>query len=67
MTTPHLRLTGCSLITDRALVGTWGSPDAELIAIQAGAEVHYGCSTIVIRGPIALAPDNTFAARAVWS
>lgn len=65
-----LGLAGCSSEdlgpTDQALVGRWGSPDAELIAIQAGAELRYGCSTVVIRRPIALAPDLTFAARGEW-
>lgn len=44
----------------RTLIGDWGSSDAELIAIQAGAEVRFGCSTIVIRAPIALSEANTF-------
>jgi hypothetical protein len=49
--------------SERVLVGTWGSPEAELIAIQAGAEVRAGCTTIVIRTPIALTEVNTFSTR----
>jgi hypothetical protein len=60
-------LAACSSDTngpsDRVLVGTWGSPDAEFIAIQAGAEVRAGCSTIVIRTPVALTDANTFATQ----
>jgi hypothetical protein len=49
--------------SDRVLVGTWGSPKAEFIAIQAGAEVRAGCTTIVIRVPITLTESNTFSTR----
>jgi hypothetical protein len=45
------------------LIGTWGSPDAELIAIRAGAEVRLGCATIIIATPIPLSASNTFATR----
>lgn len=60
-------LAACSSETagpsSHALTGTWGSSEAELIAIQAGAEVRFSCSRIVIRAPIALSETNTFEAR----
>lgn len=60
-------LAGCSsdmsAPSDGVLVGTWGSPEAEFIAIQAGAEAHAGCTTIVIHSPVILAENRTFAAR----
>lgn len=49
--------------TSRVLLGTWGSSDAELVAIQAGAEVRFGCSSIVIHSPISLSETNSFEAR----
>lgn len=49
--------------TGRLLLGTWGSSDAELVAIQAGAEVRFGCSSIVIHSPISLSETNSFNAR----
>lgn len=45
------------------LTGTWGSRDAEFVAIQAGAEMRAGCSTIVIRTPVTLTDANTFTSR----
>jgi hypothetical protein len=47
--------------SDQVLVGTWGSQAAEFVAIQAGAEVRTGCTTIVIRSPVTLTEANTFA------
>jgi hypothetical protein len=49
--------------SERVLIGNWGSPDVELIAIRAGAEIRVGCATIVIERPIALTEDNHFAAQ----
>jgi hypothetical protein len=49
--------------SDRVLVGSWGSPEAEFIAIQAGAEARTGCTTIVIQAPVTLAENNTFTSR----
>ena len=40
--------------SDQVLVGTWGSEAADIVAIQAGAEVRTGCSTIVIHSPVTL-------------
>jgi hypothetical protein len=63
-------LAACSSDTggpsERLLLGSWGSPAAEFVAIQAGAEVRAGCSTIVIRTPVALTNANTFATSGEW-
>jgi len=49
--------------SDQVLVGTWGSETAEFVAIQAGAEVRTGCTTIVIHTPVTLTEANTFTTR----
>ena len=46
------------------LQGQWGSEEAELIAILAGAELRFQCAVAVIDDPIMLTPENTFSARA---
>lgn len=46
------------------LRGQWGSAEAELIAIAAGAELRFGCAGAVIDDPIALTDANTFTATA---
>jgi hypothetical protein len=48
---------------DRLLVGQWGSADAELIAIEAGAEVRMACATVIINDPISLTAEQSFVAR----
>jgi hypothetical protein len=45
------------------LVGRWGSPTAELVAIHAGAELTDGCNTVVINEPITLREDGSFQVR----
>ena len=47
----------------RLLIGNWGSPAAELIAIRTGAEVRLACATIIIDNPIPLNASNTFATQ----
>ena len=42
------------------LVGMWGSPTVELVAIHAGAELTDGCNTVVIEEPIVLREDGSF-------
>ncbi|HEU4955809.1 MAG TPA: hypothetical protein VFT28_14580, partial [Gemmatimonadales bacterium] len=49
--------------SDQVLVGSWGSAAAEFIALQAGAEVRTGCTTIVIHAPVTLTEANTFTTR----
>jgi hypothetical protein len=46
------------------LRGQWGSDQAELIAIAAGAELRFGCAAAVIDDPITLTAANTFVAAA---
>jgi hypothetical protein len=47
--------------SDPVLLGTWGASEAEFIAIQAGAELRFGCNTVVIRSPVTLTEANGFA------
>ena len=56
---------GCTDSVDpsRILVGQWGNPSAELIALRSGAEPRFDCSVIVIDEPLELLPDNQFGAR----
>jgi hypothetical protein len=65
--TGFLILLGCGAEgtgpSDRLLIGSWGSEDAELVAIRSGAEVRLRCAVIMIHRPIVLAQDGTFRAR----
>jgi hypothetical protein len=45
------------------LLGAWGSPAAELVALRAGAELQLECSSVVVAEPIQLRSDQTFQAR----
>jgi len=56
---------GCSGTTGptgRELVGSWGSSEAELVALLAGAELRYGCSRVIIDEALVLDEANNFAA-----
>ena len=57
-----LGLGACSdaVSPNQLLVGSWGSPAAELIAMRAGAELRFECSSVVIDNPIELRDDRTF-------
>jgi hypothetical protein len=46
------------------LRGHWGSDEAELIAIGAGAELRFGCATALVESPITLTTAHTFVAAA---
>ena len=48
----------------RALVGQWGSRDAELIGLHSGAELRIPCTTIIIDDAILLTDSNDFTVRA---
>jgi hypothetical protein len=50
--------------TGRELVGAWGSAQAELIAIYAGAEFRIPCTRFIIDDPIMLDQANAFAVQA---
>ena len=72
---PHLRSVGGMILisavsacsepvappTASLLLGQWGSTDAEVIAIRAGAEVRMACSIVIIEAPISLTPEQSFA------
>jgi hypothetical protein len=45
------------------LVGQWGSTDAELVAIHAGAEVRLACALVVVERAIPISEANTFRAQ----
>jgi hypothetical protein len=62
-----LLLVGCGdgMEPDETLLrGEWGSDQAELIAITAGAELRFGCAVAVVEDPITLTAANTFVASA---
>jgi len=44
------------------LVGQWGTDVVELVAIRAGAELRWRCSTVIVDNPIELNGDGTFTA-----
>jgi hypothetical protein len=48
----------------RELLGTWGSSDAQLVALHAGAELHAGCASFIMDDAIELDEGNGFVARA---
>ena len=50
--------------TGRELVGAWGSLEAQLIALHAGAELRAGCTRFIIDDPIALTDDDKFSSQA---
>ena len=55
---------GCSEAngpTGRELVGSWGSPEAELVALLAGAELRFGCTRLIIDQAIVLDEANNFS------
>ena len=49
---------------ETVLRGHWGSDEAELIAIGAGAELRFICASAVTDEAITLTGDNTFVAAA---
>jgi len=63
-----LLLPACTDSVDpsRLLVGTWGSPTVELIALRFGAELRRGCDAVVIDDPIELGEDGTFRASGTY-
>ena len=65
-----LMLVGLGACADRAtgpagpvLLGQWGTADAEVIAIRAGAEVRLPCATITVEAPVPLRTDQSFDVR----
>jgi hypothetical protein len=48
----------------RILQGHWGSIDAELVAIYAGAELRFECVFAIIDHAVPVSSDSTFTARA---
>jgi len=55
---------GASAPTGRELVGMWGSTEAELIALYAGAELRLPCTRLIIDDAVVLNDANGFTAQA---